>query len=1014
VSGAFKFDDEVSAFKFDDEPGTFKFDDERPLLDAGKPLESDLPRITKPRPVETLPPVQDRIQRMPERKQEARGYSTYTPMDPDTLKPVPKGPTTAGTFVESLKTGAAGAGQAIASIPQAVQTQVEGLKEGADIIGRKIGLPEWMMQRDYVGLDAPLKLVTEGATVNGTRFSGFNDIALAYGALREHLQTKEGVEESKRVKAKVQSAFDAGMEGEFDQLVDALGDPGVWASVGGNAIPFLLAAMATKGDFKALAAIEGGAMQSEIAEYERRTGTKVSDSNAAAAIMQQAVVNGLLEKVGLSAIYGKMPAAMKDKVLDFASKNLATKLAARVGMVGYAGLGEFGTEGMQKFNENLAKRTFVDPTQSLTEDLLLEALGGKVGGLIGGAVVQPPLVSRGNQFADVLQELVDRSKFTGDPAWKAADIFANRPAHTAQASMDDAKAQYAAEMQAAKDRAVAAMSGLDPDNAADMRTQNRAMADYMSDLTEIGRKYAFVFGTDAVASDMGAALDATMPGEYAGPQGYAQEGQAQEAADTAPGMELANGFRRGPEPGHRYRVGQSAATGGAILLEKRNDSTGAADSFYIGKDGNLIDAENVALNRPETLAPLWVPPTEAAASEASSILTEMGALSLSDPKRKALKDRLKRVVQAAPAQASAPQPASPARAARPSDNLLRRINQLGGINMRYLPDVAGENKVRRGMPVGLFRKNGMGLDDLSRMLADEGFPINVEDPTDTDGVRQLTELLQQVLNGGVVLNQWGQQAQIDAMLKAEAEIQAQAAQEARDDPEAIAEREAIQQADVAIQGITNDELNALLDAAFNDERTPNAIPTDAEIDQLFPPAQDAQASQPDVQKEGAPEGSPEAGPFAGSAQKRAKVGGEFGANGEWYEGGKFIATTDRPKSHKKWKKPTGRQLIDRGEYATPPETADNIHAVALFQRLAGIETFNEDGTFSLNPRLGAELGTPEALANRKATVEAWNNGARWQYVLLKEDASGKCLRSMWIVTGANLNSLPSTPTPPTT
>lgn len=30
-------------------------------------------------------------------------------------------------------------------------------------------------------------------------------------------------------------------------------------------------------------------------------------------------------------------------------------------------------------------------------------------------------------------------------------------------------------------------------------------------------------------------------------------------------------------------------------------------------------------------------------------------------------------------------------------------------------------------------------------------------------------------------------------------------------------------------------------------------------------------------------------------QKRAKVGGEFGANGEWYEGGKFIATKDRPK-----------------------------------------------------------------------------------------------------------------------
>lgn len=30
-------------------------------------------------------------------------------------------------------------------------------------------------------------------------------------------------------------------------------------------------------------------------------------------------------------------------------------------------------------------------------------------------------------------------------------------------------------------------------------------------------------------------------------------------------------------------------------------------------------------------------------------------------------------------------------------------------------------------------------------------------------------------------------------------------------------------------------------------------------------------------------------------QRRAKAGGEYGANGEWYEGGKFIANTDRRK-----------------------------------------------------------------------------------------------------------------------
>ena len=32
-----------------------------------------------------------------------------------------------------------------------------------------------------------------------------------------------------------------------------------------------------------------------------------------------------------------------------------------------------------------------------------------------------------------------------------------------------------------------------------------------------------------------------------------------------------------------------------------------------------------------------------------------------------------------------------------------------------------------------------------------------------------------------------------------------------------------------------------------------------------------------------------------SRQRRARIGGELGVNGEWYEGGKFIATRDNPK-----------------------------------------------------------------------------------------------------------------------
>lgn len=42
-------------------------------------------------------------------------------------------------------------------------------------------------------------------------------------------------------------------------------------------------------------------------------------------------------------------------------------------------------------------------------------------------------------------------------------------------------------------------------------------------------------------------------------------------------------------------------------------------------------------------------------------------------------------------------------------------------------------------------------------------------------------------------------------------------------------------------------------------------------------------------------------------QLRAKAGGEYGPNGEWYEGGKFIATTELPKRTRQWLEKTVRQ-----------------------------------------------------------------------------------------------------------
>lgn len=54
---------------------------------------------------------------------------------------------------------------------------------------------------------------------------------------------------------------------------------------------------------------------------------------------------------------------------------------------------------------------------------------------------------------------------------------------------------------------------------------------------------------------------------------------------------------------------------------------------------------------------------------------------------------------------------------------------------------------------------------------------------------------------------------------------------------------------------------------------------------------------------------------------QAKKGGEIGANGEFYKGGAFIATTDRPKGQptKKYKS-TGKQLIDYYTWGIPEDS----------------------------------------------------------------------------------------------
>jgi hypothetical protein len=94
-------------------------------------------------------------------------------------------------------------------------------------------------------------------------------------------------------------------------------------------------------------------------------------------------------------------------------------------------------------------------------------------------------------------------------------------------------------------------------------------------------------------------------------------------------------------------------------------------------------------------------------------------------------------------------------------------------------------------------------------------------------------------------------------------------------------------------------------------------------------------------------------------QLRAKVGGEFGANGEWYEGGKFIATKDNrklpPKKQTYTEEETAAYLKRKAERAN----FEANHAIYLSARRTEFKNLIayliEDQNFNHTPEVWQNL-----------------------------------------------------------
>lgn len=114
----------------------------------------------------------------------------------------------------------------------------------------------------------------------------------------------------------------------------------------------------------------------------------------------------------------------------------------------------------------------------------------------------------------------------------------------------------------------------------------------------------------------------------------------------------------------------------------------------------------------------------------------------------------------------------------------------------------------------------------------------------------------------------------------------------------------------------------------------------------------------------------------GETMARAKQGGEYGANGEFYKGGQFLNTVaENPKKEgsKPKRKKTGKREVAPYTWEVQPTP----EARSIYTMLAGVYGRVEGGqmVLNINPQTlsyyGDEQAEIEALANR------WNNGERW-------------------------------------
>lgn len=297
------------------------------------------------------------------------------------------------------------------SIGRVADGVIEPFLKSADEAGKMLGIPDWMMKREYA---SPTTLLHGLGKVGEAGAQKINDFTSHLYKNSDGYQS--GRAANNAVSAQSDEAFKQAItSGDFKGLKKVMSDPANWAVFSAQALPSLAVLAASGGSLAPAMILEGLSKADEIIQSEQDGRIKkASDGNFAAATLMSSL-GGVFEKYGFDSLTGAIKGG---------AKKAAWSLVA-----------EPGTEVLQQYTGNIAQKSFIDKNQDIHEGVLGSAMGGAGmsvgvtgagGAMLGAGKAYDAYQNRGGEIASAARQMqsdVDSAVFKTPASEVAASRF---------------------------------------------------------------------------------------------------------------------------------------------------------------------------------------------------------------------------------------------------------------------------------------------------------------------------------------------------------------------------------------------------------------------------------------------------------------------------------------------------------------------------------------------------------------------------------------------------------------